>query len=218
MKLLARSPGGRQDRSYPPVLEKLGWCSWDAFQIRVSEDNLLKKCEELQEKGIPVRWILLDDMWGDCTDLEQAAGLDTVQEMLKIMKKSKLKVLEGDLKRFPQGLKHCVKEISSRFGMEVGIWYPLTGYWLGIDEDSPLFSRYRDSLIKNPCGWYQPAWEEGDFYDDWNAFLSSAAFPLSRLIIKAPIILPREWRPWGKLRKGIIGCWSGLRSSISPVS
>lgn len=202
MKLLGKSPGGRQDRSYPPVLEKLGWCSWDAFQIRVSEDNLLKKCEEFQEKGIPVRWILLDDMWGDCTDLEQAAGLDTVQEMLKIMKKSKLKGLEGDPKRFPQGLKHCVKEISSHFGMEVGIWYPLTGYWLGIDEDSPLFSRYRDSLIKNPCGWYQPSWEEGDFYDDWNAFFEQCGISFVKIDNQSSHHFTKGMAPVGEIAKG----------------
>lgn len=43
----------------------MGWCSWDAMQIRVSEEGVLEKCREFQEKNIPVQWALLDDMWAE---------------------------------------------------------------------------------------------------------------------------------------------------------
>ena len=53
------------EREYPEILEYLGWCSWDAMQIRVSEEGLLSKCEEFAAKGLPVKWMIIDDMWGD---------------------------------------------------------------------------------------------------------------------------------------------------------
>lgn len=55
----------REERRYPEIFEYLGWCSWDAMQIRVCEKDLLRKCEEFKEKKIPVRWAILDDMWAE---------------------------------------------------------------------------------------------------------------------------------------------------------
>ena len=109
---------------YPEIFEYLGWCSWDAFQIRVSEENLLQKCEELKEKQIPVKWAILDDMWADCTDLD-TAKYDDFDSMMKIMKASMLNSFEASPKRFPQGLKHCIDEMK-KYGLKIGIWHPTT--------------------------------------------------------------------------------------------
>ena len=55
----AKAAGGfnpmREDRVYPPIFEYLGWCSWDAMEIRVNEADLCRKADEFREKNIPVQ-------------------------------------------------------------------------------------------------------------------------------------------------------------------
>ena len=34
----------RKDRKYPEIFEYLGWCTWDAMEIWVSESGVLDKC------------------------------------------------------------------------------------------------------------------------------------------------------------------------------
>jgi len=58
----------REERVYPEIFKYLGWCSWDAFAIGVTEDDIVDKCEEFKDKEIPVKWIVLDDMWGHVKD------------------------------------------------------------------------------------------------------------------------------------------------------
>ena len=55
----------RKDRRYPEVFEYLGWCSWDAFHMDVTHEDLLKKADEFKQKDIPVRWMIIDDMWAE---------------------------------------------------------------------------------------------------------------------------------------------------------
>ena len=53
----------REEKSVPEVFNYLGWCSWDALQIRVSHDGLMKKVREFKEKNVPVHFAIIDDMW-----------------------------------------------------------------------------------------------------------------------------------------------------------
>ena len=53
------------ERRYPEIFEYIGWCSWDAFEIRVTEDDIIKKCQEFKDKNIPIKWAIIDDMWGE---------------------------------------------------------------------------------------------------------------------------------------------------------
>ena len=50
LKELGRDLLPRKERVYPEMFEYLGWCSWDALQIRVNEKDLVEKCREFKEK------------------------------------------------------------------------------------------------------------------------------------------------------------------------
>lgn len=141
-----------QKRRYPEIFEYLGWCSWDALQIRVNEKDLLKKCDEFIEKEIPVKWVILDDMWGDVRDFYDME-YETRDEMFEIMHAAKLYSKEADVRRFPDGLKSCVKKIKEK-GYKVGMWHPTTGYWMGIDPDGELYKECREFLIQTESGRY----------------------------------------------------------------
>lgn len=118
-------PCGR-GRRYPEVLEYLGWCSWDAFHMDVTQEGLEQKAQEFRDKAIPVRWMLIDDMWADVPHND-----------LKTMHSRKLRSFEADPVRFPGGLKAAISALKDRYAMRVGIWHPTSGYWNGIDPDGP---------------------------------------------------------------------------------
>lgn len=141
-----------KNRRYPEIFEYLGWCSWDAMQIRVNEKDLLKKCDEFKEKNIPVRWVIIDDMWGDVRDFYDAK-YETRNEMFDVMHAAKLYSKEADVIRFPNGLKLCVAKIKEK-GYQVGMWHPTTGYWMGIDPDGDLYKECKDLLIQTDSGRY----------------------------------------------------------------
>ncbi len=141
-----------KSKRYPEIFEYLGWCSWDALQIRVNEKDLLKKCDEFTEKNIPVRWVIIDDMWGDVRDFYDAE-YTTRDEMFEVMHAAKLYSKEADLIRFPEGLKECVSNIKEK-GYKVGMWHPTTGYWMGIDPDGDLYKECENLLIQTDSGRY----------------------------------------------------------------
>ena len=153
----------RKQRRYPKVFERLGWCSWDAMQIRVSQEGLLKKCEELKNKNIPVKWAIIDDMWAEIVPFNQYSYGEEHMDMINLMYASPLYSFEADPKRFPDGLEGCVKRIKE-FGLEVGLWHPTTGYWGGIAPEGNAYKILREFLIKTESGRYVADWEQGKSY------------------------------------------------------
>ncbi len=133
---MGKKPLMREERKYPNALEYLGWCSWDAFHMDVTHNDLVNKAKEFKEKGIPVRWMLLDDMWGDVPN-----------NNIPTMHSRELDSFEAPLDRFPKGLKGIVSELKNDYDMLVGLWHPTTGYWHGINPTSKLAKEYKDLLF-----------------------------------------------------------------------
>ena len=168
LKLLGTGYRTRKERRYPEVFEYLGWCSWDAFEIRVDEESLLAKCQEFQDKNIPVKWAIIDDMWGQVRDF-YGQKYENRKEMIRLMHSSKLYSFQADPIRFPNGLKHCVEKMND-YGIKVGMWHPTTGYWRGIDPDGDIFRNYEDCLIKTETGRYVHSPEQTKAYKFYSAF------------------------------------------------
>lgn len=144
----------RTDRRYPEMFDYLGWCSWDAMQIRVCHEGLLKKCSEFKDKQIPVRWVLLDDMWAHITDF-YGQTYNSFGEMCRIMHSSAMYDYEADPIRFPSGLAKCIEDIKKQ-GFMSGVWYPITGYWRGIQKDSPAYDKLKPYLLETDNGLFVP--------------------------------------------------------------
>lgn len=138
-------------KTFPEIFEYLGWCSWDAFQIRVSEAGLAEKADEFLAKKIPVRWCIIDDMWGHVKGLNEVPADLPFAEMVKVMHGSTLYEAEADPTRFPNGLSGAIDTLH-RKGFKVGVWYPTTGYWKGVDPNGPLAARMADDLVMTPAG------------------------------------------------------------------
>ena len=148
----------RGDRRYPEIFEYLGWCSWDAMQIRVSEAGLLEKCEEFRDKGIPVKWAILDDMWAEIRAF-RGAKYESREEMFRLMHSSAMTDFEAAYDRFPDGLAHTVGKIRE-YGIKVGIWHPSTGYWYGLDPAGEAYRKLRDCTTVTA---------DGRIVADWHA-------------------------------------------------
>lgn len=162
----------RAERRYPEIFEYLGWCSWDSMQIRVSEDGLVEKCQEFKDKGIPVRWGILDDMWAEIHEFYDGTYKD-FKEMIDLMHVGKLYSFDADPKRFPNGVAGAIEKMKE-FGLKVGVWHPTTGYWFGIDKEGPIASLLRDDLFTTADGRlihspeFLPAFK---FYNAFHEFL-----------------------------------------------
>lgn len=168
LRLLGTGVRTRRERRYPELFEYLGWCSWDAFEIRVDEDSLLAKCQEFQDKGIPVKWAILDDMWAEVRDF-YGREYSTRPEMFRLMHSSRLYSFQADPIRFPNGLKACIEKING-YGVKAGMWHPTTGYWMGADPDGEVYKQLKDCLIQTENGIYIHSPEQDKAYKFYCTF------------------------------------------------
>ena len=146
-------------RRYPDIFKYLGWCSWDAFHMDVSHDNLLEKATEFKDKNIPVRWLLIDDMWAECKN-----------NNLKTMHSRQLYDCKADSKRFPGGLKSTINNLKSKFDLKIGVWYPASAYWDGVDPQGPFAKQHGDLLIMATNGRLLPNLDRKIAYEYFNVF------------------------------------------------
>lgn len=157
---LAREKGVtlRQERRVPEPFHYLGWCSWDAFYREVNETGVRQKAEELFAKGVPVRWMLVDDGWLD-------ARYDTDQ----------LLNFTPDVKKFPHGFEPLIQDLREQYGVRwVGVWHALPGYWGGVAPDSPAQAIAGQDLIPTAGGKLLPnPGKATEFYRRWYRMLRS---------------------------------------------
>ena len=158
----------REERRYPEILEKLGWCTWDSMQIRVSEDGIVEKCQEFKDKNIPINWAMIDDMWAEIRDF-YGQEYDTKLDMIHLMHSSALYHFEADPIRFPEGLSGVIEKVKE-FGIKAGMWLPTTGYWRGIDPDGKAFEILKDYLIQAENGYWLPDWKSENAYKYFKTF------------------------------------------------
>lgn len=162
----------REDRPYPEILESLGWCTWDSMQIRVNEDGIKEKCNEFKEKNIPVKWAILDDMWAEIRDFYGKA-YENFNEMVRLMHASKLYSFHADPIRFPHGLKHTVDHIHS-CGMQAALWFPVKGYWAGLDPEGPTANDLTTHTITGNTGNLMADWHYDHAKAWFDYFLGNA--------------------------------------------
>lgn len=170
LSLLNNGCAPRDKRRYPEVFEYLGWCSWDALQIRVSEDGLVEKCEEFKEKNIPVKWAIIDDMWAEIASFN-GAHYDTRGDMFRLMHTASMYDFEASYLRFPKGLAHAIDRIHS-YDIKVGMWHPTTGYWCGLDPDGEAYKKLKPYTFVTSEGKIIGDWHEGNSFGYYNTMHS----------------------------------------------
>lgn len=137
----------REERTIAPLFEYFGWCSWDALQIRISHEGMLEKAREFKEKGVPVGFAIYDDMWGDAPLLEYLPEDIAFSPMVRAMHASMLRSFEGAPKRFPKGMKAAIADLKKAGIPYVGVWFPTTGYWSGLQPGSEIAEAMRNNIV-----------------------------------------------------------------------
>ncbi|MDQ0972560.1 raffinose synthase [Neobacillus niacini] len=154
LSLCGQSVLHRDEKEYPEILDYLGWCSWDAFYHAVNEEGILTKANELKQKDIPVKWMMIDDGWSKVDG-------------------KKLHSFEADEEKFPNGLTNTVSILKKNFGVNwVGVWHTLAGYWEGISPEGPLAKSLDKHLYQTKNGSLIPSPKAEEGFGFWHAWHS----------------------------------------------
>ncbi|OVA20778.1 Glycosyl hydrolases 36 [Macleaya cordata] len=146
-----------EEKTPPGIVDKFGWCTWDAFYLKVDPEGVWEGVKGLVEGGCPPGLVLIDDGWQSiCQDDEPlneegmnraTAGeqmpcrLKNFQENYRFrdyQSKIKMDEKEGEVP-LVKGMGAFVKNLKESFkSVEyVYVWHALCGYWGGIRPGVP---------------------------------------------------------------------------------
>ena len=162
----------RGEKPLPGWIDHLGWASWYAFWQEVTEEKFLAGIGSLEDAGVNLGYVLLDDGW------------ESVNRNRRL-----LTSFEPDPKKFPHGLKWLVDKVTRDYGVPYFlIWHTLEGYWSGIDSLSPEMAIYKtyptdgrsnrgfppryERYLKGRWNTFYPECAEAFFFD-YHAYLST---------------------------------------------
>ncbi|KAL6654288.1 hypothetical protein ACP70R_007753 [Stipagrostis hirtigluma subsp. patula] len=52
-----------QEKALPPMVDRFGWCTWDAFYLTVDPAGVWQGISEFAGAGVPPRFLIIDDGW-----------------------------------------------------------------------------------------------------------------------------------------------------------
>ncbi|CAB9513949.1 Probable galactinol--sucrose galactosyltransferase [Seminavis robusta] len=119
------------------ILEKLGWCSWNACYTNVTGPKLVQAVRALQQDhGAPIQWMIVDDGWQHITTPSEAADkADGFQWSQRLQS-----YREDPVKFANLSLQETVQQLKRDLGIQsVWVWHTLAGYWLGVNPKSGSF-------------------------------------------------------------------------------
>lgn len=141
-----------QDKTPPPIVDKFGWCTWDAFYLKVNPQGIKTGVKCLVDGGCPPGMILIDDGWQsiahdadsiadhhqEAMDLT-AAGEQMPCRLIKFEENYKFRDYESSGKGSGLGLGAFVRDLKEEFRTieHVYVWHALCGYWGGIRPNVP---------------------------------------------------------------------------------
>ena len=120
----------REDKKYFEGFDYLGWCTWEHYHFNIDETKILNDIDAIEASGIPVRYVLIDD--GHIAN-----------------EKRRLTSLTPDKQRFPNGWTRIMNRKQDDKIKWMGLWYSLSGYWMGISADNDFPKEIQQTLY--PC-------------------------------------------------------------------
>lgn len=147
----------RDQKPAPAWMERLGWCSWNAFGTAVREADVLAMVAAFEKGPVRPGFFILDDGWQTA---DEQGRLLTTQPNAK----------------FPRGLAPLIHECKRRLGLRhFGVWHAWQGYWKGVSPEGPIAKKH----LVLPSGLLHPAaWAE--FYDAFYGELSAAGVDFTK--------------------------------------
>ncbi|KAL2321792.1 hypothetical protein Fmac_026171 [Flemingia macrophylla] len=135
----------REEKGPPPgIVERFGWCTWDAFYLGVGPAGVWEGVKGLAEGGCPAGFVIIDDGWQTfCGDEEAAAEGGSVECRVPGEQMAKRLVSFEENGKFKKdgncGMGGFVRGLKEEFrALEyVYVWHAFCGYWGGLRPNVP---------------------------------------------------------------------------------
>ncbi|XP_015954643.1 galactinol--sucrose galactosyltransferase-like [Arachis duranensis] len=135
-----------EEKTPPGIVDKFGWCTWDAFYLKVHPKGVWEGVKGLVEGGCPPGMVLIDDGWQSIchdddpiTDEQEgmnrtSAGEQMPCRLIKFVENSKFRDYKGIVDPDQKGMGAFVRDLKEEFKSveHVYVWHALCGYWGGI--------------------------------------------------------------------------------------
>lgn len=140
-----------EEKTPPGIVDKFGWCTWDAFYLTVNPQGVLEGVKGLVEGGCPPGLVLIDDGWqsiGHDSDPPTQEGMNqTVAgeqmpcRLLKFQENHKFRDYVSPKKSTTRkkGMGAFIKDLKEEYKSVdyVYVWHALCGYWGGLRPNVP---------------------------------------------------------------------------------
>lgn len=120
----------RMEKDYFEAFRYLGWCTWEHYHDDIDEPKIISDINAIEASAIPIRYILIDD--GHLTN-----------------KNRQLVSFTPDKQRFPFGWENILSRKKEDKIRWMGLWYSLSGYWMGLSPENEFPDRIKQSLYKH---------------------------------------------------------------------
>lgn len=138
-----------EEKTPPGIVDKFGWCTWDAFYLKVQPQGVWEGVKCLEEGGCPPGLVLIDDGWQSISHDDDAitgqegmnrtaAGEQMPCRLIKFQENYKFRDYISPKKSgtgaLNKGMGAFVKDLKDEFKSVdyVYVWHALCGYWGGI--------------------------------------------------------------------------------------
>ncbi|KAF5740401.1 Raffinose synthase family protein [Tripterygium wilfordii] len=140
------------EKDPPGIVDKFGWCTWDAFYLTVHPQGVMEGVKGLVDGGCPPGLVLIDDGWQSISHdhdpittegMNQAvAGEQMPCRLLKFQENYKFRDYvssKGSCCKKEKGMGAFVKDLKEEFKTVdyVYVWHALCGYWGGLRPNVP---------------------------------------------------------------------------------
>ncbi|KAL3716842.1 hypothetical protein ACJRO7_008422 [Eucalyptus globulus] len=139
-----------EEKTPPAIVDKFGWCTWDAFYLTVHPQGVREGVKGLAEGGCPPGMVLIDDGWQSfchdddpITDQESmnrtAAGEQMPCRLIKFEENYKFRDYQSKRGDSATGMGAFVRDLKEEFRSveHVYVWHALCGYWGGLRPGVP---------------------------------------------------------------------------------
>ncbi|KAF7806051.1 galactinol--sucrose galactosyltransferase-like [Senna tora] len=139
-----------EEKTPPGIVDKFGWCTWDAFYLKVHPKGVREGVRGLAEGGCPPGFVVIDDGWQSfCHDDEPVSdrgslncsipGEQMLNRLVSFEENSKFKEYRSGRSPSDKGLGALVRDLKEEFESveHVYVWHAFCGYWGGLRPNVP---------------------------------------------------------------------------------
>ncbi|KAL6960561.1 galactinol--sucrose galactosyltransferase [Sarracenia purpurea var. burkii] len=142
-----------KEKTPPGIVDKFGWCTWDAFYLTVHPQGVWEGVKGLVDGGCPPGLVLIDDGWQSISHDDDpiseeginrtSAGEQMPCRLIKFEENYKFRDYESPKKPGSggarKGMSGFIRDLKEEFKSVdyVYVWHAFCGYWGGLKPDVP---------------------------------------------------------------------------------